>query len=292
MDKTKCPLPNSKPYMPLNYINRAIESIRQGTAQKPNCIWLETSTCFGEIIALLDGENPGVPFLLTDLVNMTFFNSIMTDSGEAAYERILNTINSGEPYIFIVSGAIPLRSEGRYTIIANYEGRYITALEAVQTIAQNASYVVAAGTCASFGGPTAARPNVSQAVPLNQVLDRLIINVPGCPVHPLWILGTLAHIVNFGMPALDEQNRPITFFGLTIHEQCPRRSFFDYGIFASTYGSPECMFKLGCRGPVTRTQCPINRWNESDNWPIGNNTNCIGCASFGFPDLMQPFIRY
>ena len=292
MNTINCPLNDSKPHIPMNYINMAIDNIRQGNAQKLNCIWLETSGCFGEIIALLDGENPGIVALLTQMVNMTFFNSIMADSGDAAYQRILDTINTEEPYLFIVSGAIPLRSEGRYAVIANYQGEPITALHAVNTIAPRASYIIAAGTCTSFGGPTAARPNVSQAVRLDQLIDQPIINVPGCPVNAIWILGTIAHIINFGMPDLDVQNRPITFYGITIHERCPRRAFFDYGIFATDFGQPECMFRLGCRGPITKTTCPLTRWNESDNWPIGTNTTCIGCAGFGFPDLMEPFIRY
>jgi hydrogenase small subunit len=276
----------------MNYINMAIEKIRQGAIEKPNCIWLETSGCFGEVIALLDGANPGLVDLLTQMVNMTFFNSIMADSGEAAYEQILNTVNSDTPYIFILSGAVPLRDGGRYAIIANYQGRAISALEAARLIAPGSSYNLAAGTCASFGGPTSGRPNVSEAVPFNQAIDQPVINIPGCTVNPVWILGTIGYILNFGMPELDSIGRPVTFYGITIHERCPRRAFFDYGIFANTYGDPECMFKLGCRGPITRTTCPLTRWNESDNWPIGTNSTCIGCASFGFPDLMEPFVRY
>lgn len=82
------------------------------------------------------------------------------------------------------------------------------------------------------------------------------------------------------------------FYGSTIHDNCPRRSYFDKGIYAKKLGDKECMFKLGCRGPVTRTDCPIRRWNDRLNWPIGDNTPCIGCAHSGFPDKMGPFIRY
>ena len=88
-------------------------------------------------------------------------------------------------------------------------------------------------------------------------------------------------------------NRPILFYGVTIHDRCPRRSFFDNGIFAKKLGEQTCMFKLGCRGPVTRTDCPTRKWNGNvKNWPIGNNTPCIGCANYAFPDGMEPFVRY
>lgn len=291
-NKDKCPLIDSKHHVPINYIKMAIDRINEGNIIKPNCIWLETSSCFGEIIALLDGENPSLVTLLSDMVNMTFFNSINGEEGEVAFQKILDTINADEPYIFIVSGAIPLRSDGKFSVVANYEGQSISAAQAVKIIAPKASYVIAAGTCAAFGGPTAARPNLSEAVPVSEVIDKPVINAPGCPIHPLWILGTLAHIINFGMPELDNLGTPTTFYSVTIHDRCPRRSFFDSGIFASAFGQIQCMFRLGCRGPVTKTLCPFNRWNDSNNWPIGDNTNCIGCASFGFPDLTEPFVRY
>lgn len=51
------------------------------------------------------------------------------------------------------------------------------------------------------------------------------------------------------------------------------------------------MFKLGCRGPVTKTDCATRKWNDYVNWPIGDNTPCIGCAQKGFPDAMEPFIN-
>jgi hydrogenase small subunit len=43
---------------------------------------------------------------------------------------------------------------------------------------------------------------------------------------------------------------------------------------------------------MTTTDCPIRKWNERINWPVQANTNCIGCAQYGFPDGMEPFVRY
>ena len=52
------------------------------------------------------------------------------------------------------------------------------------------------------------------------------------------------------------------------------------------------MLKIGCRGPVTKTDCPRRKWNGYVNWPIGDNTTCIGCAQPRFPDGMEPFVKY
>ena len=274
-----------------NIVNISINKIREGKLKKPNCIWLETSGCFGEIISLLNGDNPDIMYFIKEMVNLRFYNSIMADQGDIAYKQILDAVNSDEDLILIVCGAIPLNE--KCAIVARYEGREISALEALKTISAKAKYIIAAGTCASFGGPTAAKPNISNSVDISKALrNNKVINVPGCPVHPKWILGTLGYILSFGMPKLDNQQRPVILFGSTIHDNCPRRSYFDNQVFARKFGDKECMFKLGCRGPITKTQCPINRWNASDNWPIGDNTTCIGCASKGFPDEMEPFVRY
>jgi len=96
----------------------------------------------------------------------------------------------------------------------------------------------------------------------------------------------------FGEPELDNRQRPAMFYSTLIHDICPRRKYFDKSIFASKLGEKTCMFKLGCRGPVTRVDCPVRKWNEGVNWPIGDDSPCIGCAMFGFPDKMEPFISY
>lgn len=43
--------------------------------------------------------------------------------------------------------------------MVNYNGKAITALEAVQMAGGKAKYVVAVGTCASFGDISAAKSN-------------------------------------------------------------------------------------------------------------------------------------
>lgn len=277
---------------PMKFIEDTVVLTQKGQKAKLKAIWLETSECFGEVISLLNGEDPDILYWLTEMVDCTFYNSIMGNQGEAAIQDVLDTMNSGEEYLLITSGAIPMAENGNCTIVGSYQGRNITSREAVQKLAEKAKMVLAVGTCASFGGPTAASPNITKAVSVHEFLNREVINVPGCPAHPIWILGVLAYIVNFGMPPLDEEGRPIAFYSKGIHRHCPRRSYFSQKKFATKFGEEECMYALGCRGPVTRTLCPFTRWNDSDNWPIGDNTTCIGCANKGFPDEMQPFVKY
>ena len=268
----------------------AKDKVREYPGSKINLIWLEATGCSGNIISLMNGENPGLGFFLKDMVNLRYSNSLMAAEGELAYDQFLETLST--EFILVVEGAVATKDNGFYTIIARHQGRQITALEAVKAAGEKAKYVLAVGTCASYGGPSAARPNPSGSISVDKLLDREVIKVPGCPGHPDWITGTIASLIYFGKPELDADNRPKVFYGVTIHDRCNRRSYFDKGIFADRLGGEECMFKLGCRGPITKTDCPTRQWNGYVNWPIKDNTPCIGCAQERFPDGMEPFVRY
>ena len=120
-------------------------------------------------------------------------------------------------------------------------------------------------------------------------LLRLFIGLGSSSILICFILG---YLVSVGVPRLDSFGRPAPYYSETIHERCPRRRFFDKGVYAKKFGDEECMFLLGCRGPETFAYCPVSRWNNTENWPIEDNTTCIGCASPGFPDKMEPFVQY
>ena len=264
--------------------------IKNKNTKKINAIWLEVTGCSGNIISLLNSEKPGLYDVLTDIVNFTFNNTLMGAEGDFAFEKFLETLDS--EFILLVDGAVSTKENGNYNIVANYKGRKITALEAVQLAGEKAKYVVAVGTCASYGGISAAKPNPSESKSVQEILTHPVIKLPGCPCHPDWVVGTLAHLVSYGVPELDGEGRPLLFYGVTIHDTCTRRGFFDKGIFAKKFGEEGCMFKIGCRGPVTKTDCPRRKWNGYVNWPIGDNTTCIGCAQPRFPDGMEPFVKY
>jgi hydrogenase small subunit len=89
---------------------------------------------------------------------------------------------------------------------------------------------------------------------------------------------------------LDDQLRPAWLFGQTVHEGCDRAGYYEQGDFASEYGSPKCIVKLGCWGPVVKCNVPKRGWING----IGGCPNvggiCIGCTMPGFPDKFMPFM--
>jgi hydrogenase small subunit len=45
-----------------------------------------------------------------------------------------------------------------------------------------------------------------------------------------------------------------------------------------------CLYKMGCRGPMTYNACSSMRWNDGCGFPISAGAPCIGCAEDGFWD--------
>lgn len=268
----------------------ALAALEDNRVKKLNAIWLEATGCSGNIISFINGQNPDLLYVLKKLINLKFNNTLMSAEGDFAYEQFLDTLNS--EFILLVDGAISTKGGGFYNIIAHYKGKPVTALEAAQLAGSKAKYVIGVGTCASYGGISAAKPNPAACKSIKEILNREVINLPGCPCHPDWVIGTIAHLISYGRPALDDQGRPAIFYGVTIHDRCTRRGFFERKQFADKFGDEGCMIKLGCRGPVTKTDCPRRKWDGYVNWPVEANTTCIGCAHPNFPDAMEPFVKY
>ncbi len=265
-----------------------------GRPEKHPLVWLETNTCHGDILSLLNSYHPDFGTLTQELLEIYFTNTLMAAHGSQAIEVLekIRLERSGE-YILVVEGTVPTAAGGRYAFIGLRDGKPWTALDAVVELAAGAKHVVAVGSCATWGLPYGAHPNPTGSKPVSAVVDRPVINVPGCPAHPDWITGTLAHLVWYGVPELDAENRPVVFYGETIHNLCQRRHYFESGLFARKIGEPWCLYKIGCKGPVTYADCPSRQWcGEHLNWPVGANTPCTGCASPEFLERTAPFFEH
>lgn len=260
------------------------------SAGKLPVIWLETSDSGDNNIAFMNTTFPYLNQVFTDMIDLLYSNTFMAAQGEDALALLIDSSNKYRgKFTLVVEGAIPTKDSGIYNVVARTRTHQITALEAVTWLGSLAGNVVAIGTCASFGGASSAAPNITGSVGVGSILARQVINVSGCPVNPDWFVGTLAHLIMYGRPDLDELNRPKLFYGNTVHKHCQRRSYFDQKDFAEKLGDPECMFSQGCVGPKTGSDCPYRQWINHVSWPVKVNTPCIGCTNQDFPDGSSPF---
>ncbi|MGE5381305.1 MAG: hydrogenase small subunit [Methylocystaceae bacterium] len=262
----------------------------QGQPQKPLVIWIEATGCSGNSISLWNSIGPDMQQILNNLIDVRYWHYLMAAQDQNAIASLYQSAreNAGS-YFLIIEGAIATKPG--YDALFALNGRYISTGEVLQQLGQDAKHIMAVGTCAAFGGFSAARPNPSGSVGASAFLQRPVINVSGCPAHPDWIMGILGYLLMYGAPPVNENGQPLMFYEYTIHQRCQRRSYFDKHEFAVKIGDPECMFKLGCKGPVTHADCPVRLWNGYVNWPVKANTPCIGCTNPAFPDASEPFFE-
>jgi hydrogenase small subunit len=158
-------------------------------------------------------------------------------------------------------------------------------------MAEDAMAIIAWGACASWGCVQAAKPNPTQATPIDKVItNKPIIKVPGCPPIAEVMTGVVTFITTFGkLPELDRQGRPKMFYSQRIHDKCYRRPHFDAGQFVEEWDDEAarkgyCLYKMGCKGPTTYNACSTVRWNGGVSFPIQSGHGCIGCSEDGFWD--------
>jgi len=262
------------------------------TAKKrPSVVWLHNAECTGCSESLLRTVSPFIDELILDTISLDYHETLMAAAGEAAEEALHKAISSPNGYICVVEGAIPTKDNGIYGKVAGK-----TMFELCKEIVPKATATIAIGACANFGGVQAAEPNPTESKGLNDALQKFgvkAINVAGCPPNPFNFVGTVVHLLTKGMPELDDYNRPVMFYGETVHDNCPRLKHFDAGEFAPSFDSEEarkgwCLYELGCKGPYTYNNCPKVKFNQT-NWPVDAGHPCIGCSEPGFWDEMSPF---
>lgn len=277
---------------------------RKAKTKEYPAIWLQCAGCSGCSVALLNALSPSAKNVIVDQVvpgshvSLKFHPTVMAGSGEMALSMTEAPAAPPSGYLLIVEGAVPTAHE-RFGAVGEKEGQPVNMAAKVRELARNAMAVIALGTCSSFGGIPAAAPNPTGAKPVSEILEEAgiatpVINVPGCPPHPDWFVGTVASLLLFGLPPvqeLDVLRRPKRFFGRLIHENCPRRADFEAGKFARKVGDPGCLYELGCRGPITSADCPERMFNAAVNWCIKAGSPCMGCVEPEFPDVVSPLYR-
>lgn len=265
-------------------------------ARKPILVWLEFQDCAGNTESFLRASRPSAADVVLDVLSVDYHETIMAAAGHQAHEALAATVrdHKGE-YIAVVEGSIPTGEGGAYCTIG---GR--AALDIAREVCGSAAATIAMGTCAAFGGLPAAAPNPTGALGVGDAVPgaKNLINLSACPANAENLTALVVHYLTFKQwPALDRLRRPLFAYGKAIHDSCERRAHFDAGQYVEAFGDEGhrrgyCLYKMGCKGPVTYQNCPTVRWNSGTSWPIGCGHPCIGCAEPDFWDKMAPFYRH
>jgi hydrogenase small subunit len=258
-------------------------------------LWVQGQGCSGCSVSLLNSVDPSIADVLLKVISLQYHPTVMASEGETALENLYRVAEAYKgKFTLVVEGAIPMAANGKYCNFGELKHKEITMVDIVKDLGTKAGSVLAIGTCAAFGGIPAAEGNQTGATGVMDFfqiygIKTPIVNIPGCPSHPDWIVGSIAHLLTKGLPELDEYGRPLAFFGENIHDNCPHIEEYDKSIMAEKLSDAKgCRIDLGCKGPDTNADCYKRKWNSGLNWCV-DNAVCTGCVEPGFPDGSSPF---
>lgn len=285
-----------------------VSALNRGVDGDTDIAWIQGQSCSGCTMSLLQAEDPGIEQIVGQLrEQMTFHTTVMEAAGESAMDALPET-----PDILIVEGAIPTQIPTAATLGVDERGNPKPVLDWVIELGERADVVIAAGSCAAFGGlPAAGRydsDDVGESATGARGLqfdgrnrggifgpdfrtDRgvPVVNVSGCPIYADHLVLTLATLLNGHEPALDEFNRPLPLFGPLVHDDCDLREEYECFEFADNPGEKGCLYEAGCAGVYANCDGSMRLRNGGTTVCRQVGAPCIGCVEPAFWDRFTPF---
>jgi NiFe hydrogenase small subunit HydA len=272
-----------------------------------NVLWLQSGGCGGCSLSLLNAESPNlITRFKSAQINMLWHPSLSEASADE-FIQILDDILADNIQLdaLCLEGSVMQgpNGTGKFHMLSGTGKPMMTWIEDLATKAQ---YTLAIGSCAAFGGITAAGNNPGDACGLqydgSEVGGLLganwqspsqfpVINVAGCPTHPDWITDVLSQLAmgDLNQQSLDELNRPRAYTDHLVHHGCGRSEYYEYKASAEKLGDIGCMMEhKGCLGTQARADCNIRPWNGKGSCLDGNYP-CINCTSPEFEEPRQSF---
>lgn len=272
-----------------------------------NLVWLQSGGCGGCTLSwLCDDSDDLVRTLDAAGVQIAWHPSLSEASADAS-RAVLGAFEAGERALDIlcVEGAM-LRGPHGTGAFHRQAGSGRPYVEVVMALAARARYVVAVGTCAAYGGVSAAGANIVDACGLQfdgdvpggvlgtafrSAAGLPVINVAGCPTHPAWVTQTLQAIGlgQLGAHDLDALGRPRFYADRLVHHGCTRNEFYEFKASASHPSEQGCLMEhMGCKGTQAHADCNTRLWNGGGSCLRGGYA-CISCTEPGFEEPGHPF---
>lgn len=272
-----------------------------------NVLWLQSGGCGGCSMSLLCADSADFFATLEHAgIRMLWHPSLSVESGADALQILQSCIDQKIPLdALCVEGSL-LRGpngSGRFHLLA---GTGKPMIDWVRELAAIARYTVAVGTCAAFGGITAAGGNPTDACGLQYEGDQAggllgsdyrsatglpVINIAGCPTHPNWVMETLMALAAdlFDAGQMDALGRPRFYADHLVHHGCTRNEFYEFKASAEKPSDLGCMMEhMGCKGTQVHADCNTRLWNGEGSCTRGGYA-CISCTEPGFEEPGHSF---
>lgn len=274
-----------------------------------NILWLQSGGCGGCTMSLLCAEQPHALQQLSEAGFSWLWHPSLSESSNQAVIDLLNAILHDQQNLDVlcVEGAI-LRGPNGTGAFHKLAGTQQSMWHWVQQLANKAQYTLAIGTCAAFGGMSAAGHNPTDACGLQydghllggalgkdyrSLVDLPVINVAGCPTHPAWVLDTLKLLAWQGITQtdLDKLARPRFYTEHLVHHGCSRNEYYEYKASAEKPSDLGCMMEhMGCLGTQAHADCNLHTWNGQGSCTRAGYA-CINCTSPEFEEPNHAFLH-
>src|ERR1700732_2779724 len=197
-------------------VHRRSTRHRMGTLTEIDVLWITAGLgCDGDTIAMTAATQPSLEDLMFGA--LPFVPKIKLHNPFLAYEngeefmKIFHQAAEGKlaPFILVIEGSVPNeknKSEGYWATFGTDQktGQPILTCDWIDWLAPNAWAVIAAGTCATYGGIHAMEGKPTGCMGLADYLgwkwksraNVPIVCVPGCPVQPDNMTETILYLLN------------------------------------------------------------------------------------------------
>ncbi|WP_036228428.1 NADH-quinone oxidoreductase subunit B family protein [Marinobacterium jannaschii] len=268
-----------------------------------NLLWLQSAGCGGCTMSLLNAEGPDLITIFDSAgINLLWHPSLSEETG-TEMRQILDRILTGEIRLDVlcVEGSM-LRGPNGSGMFHVMGGTQKPMIHWVRELSEKAAYTVAIGSCAAYGGISAAGSNHTDATGLQyegEIYGGLlgseyrsgakekVVNISGCPVHPNWVTDTLVQLAlgEFSEDSVDALGRPRMYADQLVHHGCNRNEYYEYKASAEQPGDRGCMMEnMGCLGTQAHADCNVRPWNGTGSCTKGGYA-CINCTA---PEFEEP----
>ncbi|MEZ4526900.1 MAG: zinc-ribbon domain-containing protein [Desulfobacterales bacterium] len=264
--------------------------------------WLQGGACGGDTWAMFNAEQMDTfDFFSNHDIEILWHPSISVKSIREQRQVREDLISGKERLdILCIEGSV-IRGPGGTGMFDTVEG--MPKKDLLAALARQAGYVLAVGTCASFGGMGADSETEATGLQFHKWdtggflgesfrsrSGMPVINLPGCPCHGGVITGTISALIE-GIPLeLGRYNEPLEWYDTMVHQGCTRNEYHEYRVEEKKFGEKGCLFfYLGCHGPLVYGPCNKMLWNRrSSKTRVG--VPCFGCTRPDFPQ-QYPFFK-
>ncbi|MEE4359170.1 MAG: zinc-ribbon domain-containing protein [Desulfococcaceae bacterium] len=264
--------------------------------------WLQCGGCGGDTWAFFNSDPPDTyDFFSNHHVELLWHPSVSHISAGDLHRLNKNLISGKEKLDILCIEGSAIRGPGGTGMFDTVLGK--PKKDLLYALARQATYVLAIGTCASFGGIGGDSEIEATGMQFHKweaggFLGKdfrtrsglPVINLPGCPCHGSVTGGALSALVSGLSLTLDKYNEPLEWYDTMVHQGCTRNEYHEYRVEEKKFGEKGCLFfYLGCHGPLVYGPCNKLLWNRrSSKTRVG--VPCFGCTRPDFPQ-QYPFFR-